>query len=104
MLAIAISAITLVSAGRESSMGHFIEHHVQKIVFKAQDATITTVINAVLLTDPTLNPLAVNVETKQGKVILHGTAPDTDASERLIKVAAAVEGVRQVDNQLKLKI
>ncbi len=67
------------------------------------DASITTSINAGLAKDPDLSALKIDVDTKAGKVSLHGSAPSTQARDRAITIAQSVKGVISVDNQLTIK-
>ena len=66
------------------------------------DATITASVNAKLAADKELSALRINVDTSDGRVALHGTAPNSAARERATQIAAAVDGVRSVDNQLQI--
>ncbi len=70
---------------------------------KLRDATITTSINAELARDKTLSALAINVDTKDGRVALNGTAPNMADRERVTQIAKRVEGVVDVDNKLQIK-
>jgi len=64
------------------------------------DAAITTAVNAKIAQEPKLSALRINVDTVNGRVVLRGSAPDAAASERARQLAASVEGVLSVDNQL----
>lgn len=66
------------------------------------DATITASVNAKLAADKELSALRINVDTADGRVALNGTAPNAAARERATQIAAAVEGVRSVDNRLQI--
>lgn len=66
------------------------------------DATITTKVNLALAADDRLKAMAIDVSTKDGQVSLRGTAPDADSRARATVLAQAVQGVRSVDNQLRL--
>lgn len=66
------------------------------------DAAITTRVNAQLAADPALSALKINVDTQNGRVVLHGVAPDAESRDRAATMASAVSGVISVDNQLKL--
>jgi osmotically-inducible protein OsmY len=72
------------------------------VVDKAKDAAITASVNAELAKDSKLSALKINVDTVAGRVALHGTAPDAASRERATTLAAGVEGVKSVDNQLTL--
>jgi hyperosmotically inducible periplasmic protein len=70
---------------------------------KVKDATITTTINAELARDATLSALKIDVDTRGGRVLLKGTAPDAPSRERATLLAQGVEGVVSVDNQLEIR-
>lgn len=70
---------------------------------KVQDATITASVNAELAKDGDLSALRIDVDTVGGKVLLQGTAPSSEARERATRLAADVQGVRSVDNQLEIR-
>jgi len=67
------------------------------------DGAITTSINADLLKDPELSVLKIDVDTKQGVVVLNGLTPSETARVRAAKLAAAVKGVSRVENNLSVK-
>lgn len=73
---------------------------VTKLENKLDDATITVAVNAGLATDSELSALKINVDTKNGKVWLKGTAPTTTAKSRASDIARGAKGVTSVDNQL----
>lgn len=64
------------------------------------DATIVTKINASLMADDKLKATKIDVKAQDGHVILTGSAPDSGSQARATTLAAAVNGVRSVDNQL----
>lgn len=66
----------------------------------AADAAITAKVNAALAADDALKAIAIDVDTRDGRVRLTGTAPTAQARQRATTLAAAVEGVVQVDNRL----
>jgi hyperosmotically inducible periplasmic protein len=69
----------------------------------ARDAMITTKINAALVADDQLKALKINVDTKDGKVVLTGAAPDAGSRDRATTMAKAVDGVVDVDNRLTVQ-
>lgn len=69
----------------------------------AMDATITTKINAALAVDDKLSAMKIDVDTVDGKVTLKGTAPDVASRSRASTLTSAVNGVKSVDNQLRVK-
>lgn len=73
------------------------------VAAKARDATITTSVNAEFVKDPQLSALRIDVDTIDGRVALRGTAPDAASRDRAGSLAARVDGVKAVDNQLTLQ-
>ena len=58
--------------------------------------------NGELARAPKLRALAIDVDTAAGRVALHGSAPDQASRSRAAQLAAGVNGVVSVDNQLKI--
>lgn len=81
-------------------LGNKIENAADKAAVSMEDAAITAKIKAELAKDPSLSALKINVDTKQGLVMLSGTAPDANSRDRATRLAAAVKGVLSVDNML----
>jgi hypothetical protein len=67
---------------------------------KLDDAGITAMVNVGLAKDADLSALKINVDTKNGVVMLKGSAPNAAAKERATEITKAVKGVATVDNQL----
>ena len=67
------------------------------------DAAITTAVKAGFLKDPGLSVLKIDVDTKEGVVLLNGIADDAAAKERASQIAQGVKGVREVRNHLSVK-
>lgn len=61
------------------------------------DTWITTKVKALLLADSDAKGFDVEVETKNGVVILQGALQDQNAVEHVRQIAAGVEGVKRVD-------
>ena len=70
---------------------------------KMDDLSITTSVSAGLAKDPDLSALRIDVDTKDGKVTLTGSAPTHSARERASSIARSVRGVLKVENQLIVK-
>ncbi|HEV6965600.1 MULTISPECIES: BON domain-containing protein [Roseateles] len=64
------------------------------------DMAITAKVNAALVADDKLKATQINVDTREGQVTLTGKAPDSQSRERASTLASAVDGVKQVNNQL----
>jgi hypothetical protein len=56
-----------------------------------------------LLRPPDLSAIKIDVDTKSGRVALHGSAPSVAARERATMIALGVKGVAGVDNRLTIK-
>lgn len=70
---------------------------------KTRDAAISAQVNARLARDSDLSALGIDVDTAGGRVVLHGTAPDTAARDRATVLARGVDGVVSVDNELRVE-
>lgn len=74
-----------------------------KVIDKVDDMAITTAISAELSKDAEIKLFRINVDTKDGFVVLKGTVPTVAVRERAAKVAKTFSGVQSVDNQLTVK-
>lgn len=74
-----------------------------KVADATSDAMITASVNAELAKDPSLSALKIDVDTREGKVLLQGTAPSAAAKERASTLAANVKGVTSVENRLAVR-
>ena len=64
------------------------------------DATITASVKTKLLADERTKGFDINVDTRQGRVILSGGADSATAKQAATELATHVDGVVSVDNQL----
>lgn len=69
----------------------------------ADDAMITTMVKAALIEDKQVQSLKIKVATEQGVVKMSGTVPNAEVGNRALQLAATVQGVKEVKNDLKLK-
>jgi len=60
-------------------------------------------VKTAILQDPDLKVLSINVTTFKGKVQLSGFVDTAELKTKAGKVAASVEGVRAVENDLEVK-
>jgi len=74
-----------------------------KMAAGMEDASITASVNADLAKDPQLSALRINVDTDKGRVMLRGTAPNSESRERATHIAQGVKGVISVDNRLEVR-
>jgi hyperosmotically inducible protein len=66
------------------------------------DATVTSSVKGLLMTDRMINASQIGVETQQGIVILNGIVPSPEQRLRAELLARDVHGVRQVVNNLQV--
>jgi hyperosmotically inducible protein len=66
------------------------------------DATVTAKVKSALITEPGVKALEINVDTTDGIVTLHGTTDTLANRDKATRLAAGVEGVKSVTNNLKI--
>lgn len=64
------------------------------------DTTITAAVKAGILAEPGLKVLKIEVDTRNGEVMLTGSVESTENVERATQIANAIQGVKSVDNRL----
>ena len=69
---------------------------------KVDDNKLTTMVLAGFKADKELNPLRIDVDTRDGVVTLSGSVPSAAAKARASEIAQNVKDVRSVNNQLTL--
>ena len=62
------------------------------------DAWITTKVKADLLATPDVSGLAIDVDTKDGVVMLKGAVDSKAQADKAIAVAKKIDGVKKVDS------
>ena len=77
---------------RTNSVGQYVD-----------DSTITAKVKAKHAEDKLVSAMGVNVETKQGVVVLSGEAKTEAEIDRAEALAKQVEGVKAVSNLIELK-
>lgn len=91
----ALMLVTLVgcaSTAKQESTGQYIE-----------DSVITTSVKAAILNEPSLKVAEINVETFKGAVQLSGFVRSQENIVTAIKVARGVNGVKSVNNDMRVK-
>jgi osmotically-inducible protein OsmY len=68
------------------------------------DAEITAKVKASIFAEPGLRTLQISVDTLKGMVTLTGSADSPQSSNRAKELAAAVAGVKGVDNRVVAKL
>jgi hyperosmotically inducible protein len=67
------------------------------------DATITTKVKAAYVKDPVVKALDVKVDTFKGAVQLSGYVDNAEQKARAEQIAAGIQGVTSVRNNISLK-
>jgi len=67
------------------------------------DARITNLVKQQISNIPTLSDDNINVQTRNGEVVLHGTVNNPQNENRAISIAQSVPGVKAVRSQLVVK-
>lgn len=67
------------------------------------DTVITARVKAALVNDPSIKSLDFNVDTRKGEVQLSGFANNQEQIDLALKLAASVDGVRKVSNEMTIK-
>jgi hyperosmotically inducible periplasmic protein len=74
-----------------------------KVAEVLDDAALTAKVKAAILAAPGLKVLQIDVETTKGVSTLSGSVDSELSSQRAERLAAAVSGVKRVDNRLSVK-
>jgi hyperosmotically inducible periplasmic protein len=74
----------------------------EEVKASASDAWITTKVKVLLMAEPGLSPIGVNVDTRAGVVTLFGTVPTEALKARATTQARDVSGVKGVENELQV--
>jgi len=67
------------------------------------DSTTQAAVKAALMGDDFFGGMGINIETHKGVVQLGGWIDDAEAGAKAAELAAGVDGVKAVDNQLHVK-
>lgn len=70
----------------------------------ATDALLFRAVQRRLLDDDELEAVAIRAEVKRGVISLYGEVPDGELHERAETVAASLDGVVSVDNQIEIAV
>lgn len=67
------------------------------------DSIVNTKVKTALLADAQVKGTNINVETRQGEVMLSGFVKSQSQIDKAVQVASAVEGVKKVHNKMVVK-
>lgn len=82
--------------------GQAVERQTEKMAAVVDDASLTAAVKAALIKEPDLKSLGINVDSKDGAVVLKGEVKTMADKQRAEQVASTVSGVNRVDNQLQV--
>lgn len=74
-----------------------------KAAVAIEDSVITAKVKSALVSDKEVSALKINVATKGGVVILTGAIPSAAAGDRVVKMVAVIEGVKDIQSELQVK-
>jgi osmotically-inducible protein OsmY len=81
----------------------FVKYHQARDKQYVEDSAITTKVKALLLKEKGIPSTDISVETSKGRVQLSGFVPSADVVSRAGRIAAGVDGVKTVQNNLKIR-
>jgi osmotically-inducible protein OsmY len=70
---------------------------------KIDDSSITTQANAIIVKDPDAQYLKIDVDTRQGDVVLAGFVNSKETEKRIIGKIREIRGVKSVKSLLKVE-
>lgn len=83
--------------------GEKLENKLDKAEENLDDAAITAKVKTAILAEPGLKSLEISVDTVQNVTTLTGTVDSPQNSDKAQQVAAAVSGVKAVENKLVIQ-
>ncbi|MCP5228553.1 BON domain-containing protein [Accumulibacter sp.] len=100
---------TAASAGKQvdaavDKIGAKVGDQSEKAGIAIDDTEITAKVKAGIFAEPGLDTLQISVDTVQGVVTLSGSADSPANSDKAKALAAAVPGVKEVQNELVIKL
>lgn len=69
----------------------------------AQDGAITADVKARLIAEPGIRSLLINVDTRNGNVLLKGEVKSSSQASTAVSLARRVKGVKSVSSELVVK-
>jgi len=96
LLAIVVLPMGLVTACGSSEQSESTGEYIDS-------SLITAKVKAALVDDPDVNSLEVEVETYKDRVLLSGFVDSEAERDKAAMVAAGVDGVREVENNIEIR-
>ena len=91
-----------VAVGGAAAGGYYIGRDDRAPEVIADDARITSTVKTRLVADKYVDALQVNVDTYEAVVTLRGEVTNTIARDQAGRIAAGVQGVKTVNNEIKV--
>lgn len=76
----------------------------QKMQAYADDAAVTAKVKAAILAEAGMKVFEIDVETNSGVTTLKGEVDSSENKEKVEVLVASVDGVKRVDNKLKIEL
>ncbi|MBF0287745.1 MAG: BON domain-containing protein [SAR324 cluster bacterium] len=96
----------VIVGGAAATGGYYVGQDERTAKRIAKDSVITAEINAHILSDDMLKSsiLDININTYRGSVTLSGSLPKQEMINRTIQIAKGVDGVKELNSLLTVKI
>lgn len=101
-IAVGLTACVPVVVGGAAVGGYYIGKDEREPGVIASDGRITTAVKSRLIADKYVDGLAINVDTYEGVVTLRGEVSSSLPREQAERLAASVEGVKSVRNEIRI--
>lgn len=80
-----------------------VEQKMERVGEAISDAGLTAKVKTALIAEPNLSAMSINVDTSEQVVTLTGECETQAHVDRAVAIAQSIEGVRTVNNNLRLK-
>ena len=98
LVALLIATLGAASLGCENRM-----RPKTAVVQQAGDSSISRMVKAALVNEPTIRYADIRVKTITGNVLLRGSVMDEAQLNRVVQIVSAIAGVKIIYNQLIVK-
>lgn len=97
-----LSGCVPLAVGGAAAGGYMLGKDEREPAVVASDGRITTAVKSRLIADKYVDGLRINVETYEGVVTLRGTVSSSLPREQAERLAAGVDGVKSVQNEIRI--
>lgn len=97
-----LSGCVPLAIGGAAAGGYYLGKDEREPAVVASDGRITTAVKSRLIADKYVDGLRISVETYEGVVTLRGEVTSSLPREQAGRVAAGVDGVKSVRNEIKV--